>query len=67
MLFETIETERLTLRKLTDDVYRSIFNNHSDNEIKQLFGIGTDEDLKVETEKVKKDYQPLIKHSSIFI
>ncbi|MNS60850.1 putative ribosomal N-acetyltransferase YdaF [compost metagenome] len=54
MLFETIETERLTLRKLTDDVYRSIFNNHSDNEIKQLFGIGTDEDLKVETEKVKK-------------
>lgn len=54
MTFETIETERLILRKLTDEVYHAIFKNHSDDEIKQLFGIKTDESLKVEKEKARK-------------
>lgn len=56
MIFETIETERLILRKLTDEVYRYLLNNCTDTEIMEQLGIKTTEELANEKEKIKQSY-----------
>ena len=44
MEFETIHTERLTLRKFTPETFAFIFDNYSKEEIMVLLGLNTDED-----------------------
>ena len=56
MIFETIETKRLILRKLTDEVYQYLLNNCTDTEIMEHLGIKTAEELANEKEKIKQSY-----------
>ena len=44
MEFETIHTERLTLRKLTPEILAFIYENYEKEEIKIMLGLDTDED-----------------------
>jgi ribosomal-protein-alanine N-acetyltransferase len=53
MEFETLDTERLTLRKLTPEIIGSIFANYPREEIKQMLGLLTEEDFA--REKMKSD------------
>jgi ribosomal-protein-alanine N-acetyltransferase len=54
MQFETIETERLLLRKITPEIRTAIFTQYPDNEARTWFGLQTDEDYAREKEKVQK-------------
>lgn len=56
MTFETIETERLILRKLGEVEYRLIFEVYSDKEIMKILDLKTNEELIHEKEKYKKGY-----------
>ncbi len=56
MIFETIETKLLILRKLTDEVYQYLLNNYTDSEIMEHLGIKTAEELANEKEKIKQSY-----------
>ncbi len=49
--FETIETERLILRKLTPSTYRQIFETLSDAEIMKTLGLADEEALHKEKQK----------------
>lgn len=72
-----IETERLFLRELTPDVYNQVFCSYSDADIKDFFGIQSDEALFKEKEKFKKglttfnksfcNFQIIIKNNNIII
>lgn len=66
MTFETLQTERLSLRKLTDDDYNSIFKNLTDAEIMQLLNIETPEKLEIEKAKQQKGYATFNKRFLIF-
>jgi [ribosomal protein S5]-alanine N-acetyltransferase len=45
MNFTTIATKRLLLREMTPEVYRYVFNNYPDEELKYFFGLRNDEEL----------------------
>lgn len=49
--FETVETERLILRKLTPSTYRQIFETLSDAEIMKTLGLADEEALHKEKQK----------------
>ena len=56
MDFEILNTERLILRKLTPNDYDFIFENYSENEIRNILGVNSDDDFKIEVRKNKKGY-----------
>ena len=45
MNFRTLPTRRLLLREMTPEVYRHVFNNYTDEELKFFFGLRNDEEL----------------------
>ncbi len=49
--FETLTTERLLLRKWTADDFRSVFAHCSDEQLMELLGITTKEQLEIERTK----------------
>ena len=51
MKFEEIHTERLILRKISEDTYHELFKHYSDQDIKLFLGLSSDEAL--EKEKIK--------------
>lgn len=51
---DNIETERLILRPVTPEVYKSIISSNTDEEIKAFFGFTADEELTAEKEKFSK-------------
>ena len=54
MEFEYINTPRLKLLKLTPEVYKYIFNNYTNEELKSFLGLSTDEELLFEKLKYSK-------------
>jgi [ribosomal protein S5]-alanine N-acetyltransferase len=54
--FYTIETERLILRKLSPDDYIYVFENYSEQEIKQFLGHKSEEEFLNEKNKYQKGY-----------
>src|SRR5690349_21684578 len=48
MNFETIETERLILRKIATGEYKYVFDNYSPEQIKAFFGHNTEEEYQQE-------------------
>ena len=56
MNLEELTTERLLLRKLTPKEFTYIFDNYSDDEIKSLLGLNTDEELEVERKRNSGGY-----------
>lgn len=54
MNFELLETENLTLRKITPDVYAFVFSDYDDTALKSFFGFSTDEELDKEKDKFQK-------------
>ena len=56
MIFETFQTERLILRKLTPSEFNFIFENCPEAEIKTLLGIKSEDDYIIELNKYKKGY-----------
>ncbi len=57
MNFETLETQRLILKKVTPEDFVWLFQNHSDGEAKKLLGLSSDEELAKEKEKSKGGYK----------
>ena len=53
MQFEEIKTKRLTLRKLTPEVYRYVFDNFEEQEQVDFFGLSTQAELFTEEEKYR--------------
>jgi len=53
MVFEEIKTKRLTLRKLTPEVYRHVFGNLTEEEQVDFFGFSTQAELFTEEEKYR--------------
>lgn len=56
MKFETLETKRLILRKITPEGFVELFENHSDDDAKKILGLSSDEELTKEKEKSKGGY-----------
>jgi ribosomal-protein-alanine N-acetyltransferase len=56
MKFETIKTKRLTLRKLTPEAYKFIFENYSEPELRTFLGITSDEAFLKEKTKYEAGY-----------
>jgi [ribosomal protein S5]-alanine N-acetyltransferase len=56
MDFEVYKTDRLILRKLSPNVLRYIFENHSDQEIKALLGANSDEEFEKERKRHEGGY-----------
>lgn len=56
MQFETLETHRLILKKLTPEGFVELFEKYSDDEAKKILGLSTDEELTKEKEKSKGGY-----------
>lgn len=56
MNFEIIETERLILKGISDDVMKDIFNTLPKEEIKELLGHQSDEDFEKELQKHLQGY-----------
>lgn len=54
MNFETIETERLLLRKVTPEVYDFIYQQYSDDECIAFLGLSSTEELALEKDKHRK-------------
>ena len=54
MQFEILTTQRLRLRKLTHEVYKYVFENYSDTEIKEFLGLTSEAELVTEKEKYNK-------------
>ena|ERR1035438_135541 len=53
MQFEEIKTKRLTLRKLTPEVYRHVFENLKEEEQVDFFGLNSQAELFTEEEKYR--------------
>jgi [ribosomal protein S5]-alanine N-acetyltransferase len=51
MQFEHLETPRLLLRALTPDVYKYVFSNYNQDQIKQFFGCKTEKEFLEEKKK----------------
>lgn len=56
MQFETLQTERLILKKLTPEILTDLFENYSDTEIKKLLGLTTEEEFIKEKQKSQGGY-----------
>ena len=56
MEFEVLITDRLLLRKLTPEGFTYLFENYSDEEIKDQLGLTTEEELIKEKEKAQGGY-----------
>ncbi|HLA54883.1 MAG TPA: GNAT family protein [Flavobacterium sp.] len=56
MEFETLQTQRLLLKKLTPEIFKFLFKNYSDTEIKKLLGLTTDEEFLKEKAKSEGGY-----------
>ena len=56
MNLETLNTERLLLRKFTPEEFKHIFENYKENDIRDILGITTDSEFAKEYEKYKKGY-----------
>lgn len=54
MNIETLETKRLTLRKITPETYDFIYQNYSDQECMNFLGLSSLKQLKTEKEKYTK-------------
>lgn len=54
--FETIETERLILRKFTPEIFGYIFENFEKTEIKVLLGFQSDDEFQKEKNKYDQGY-----------
>ena len=54
MIFEELKTKRLTLRKVTPEVYRYVFENFPETELVKFFGLNSESDLFIEEEKYRK-------------
>ena len=54
MVFEEQRTTRLTLRKLTPEVYRHVFENLTEREQMNFFGFNSEAELYPEEEKFRK-------------
>jgi [ribosomal protein S5]-alanine N-acetyltransferase len=57
MKFETLETERLILKKFTPGVIAFMFENYTDDEIKKYLGLISDDDLNLEKMKHEGGYK----------
>jgi ribosomal-protein-alanine N-acetyltransferase len=66
MVFEVITTERLKLRKLTQEVYDDLFDNYSKENIKFFLGIDSDAGFEKEKEKYEKGLSTFNKSFIIF-
>lgn len=56
MNFETLETERLYLRKLTPEDFTYVFENYSKQEIMSFFGFETEEEYQTGKFKAENGY-----------
>ncbi|CAM4291012.1 GNAT family N-acetyltransferase [Flavobacterium terrigena] len=56
MNFETLETERLILRKLSPEDFKYVFANYSKDEIMSFFGFKTEEEFQTGKQKSDKGY-----------
>lgn len=56
MKFTTYKTERLLLRRLTPDDFIYVFEHYSDTEIKDFFGLTSDEEFIKELNKFENGY-----------
>ena len=56
MKLTTYKTERLLLRRLTPDDYIYVFEHYSDTEIKDFFGLTSDEEFIKELNKFENGY-----------
>lgn len=56
MKFTTYKTERLLLRRLTPDDFIYVFEHFSDTEIKDFFGLSSDEEFIKELNKFESGY-----------
>ncbi len=54
MIFDEIKTKRLTLRKLTPEVYRHVFENYEEAQLVKFFGLNSEADIFTEEEKYRK-------------
>jgi len=43
--FETIETERLLIRKLDSETMNRIFDNYSEDEVRKILGIASESEF----------------------
>ena len=66
MTFETINTERLTLRKIDPEKIKEILDLQSTEEQKRLLGVSTNEDLEKERKRVEGGYETFNKKLLIF-
>lgn len=57
MEFETLQTERLLLKKITPEIIAYILGHYSDAEIKKIFGHTSDAELETEKRKSIGGYQ----------
>lgn len=56
MNFETLETERLILRKLSPEDFKYVFDNYSKEESMVFFGFQTEEEFQTGKQKSDKGY-----------
>ena len=54
MIFETAETNRLILRKVTPETYDFIYKAYSDDECIAFLGLSSTDELTIEKEKYAK-------------
>ena len=66
MKFEELKTKRLTLRKLTPEVYRYVFENYEENELVKFFGFNSQDEVFVEDEKYRKGLSTFNKSFLLF-
>lgn len=66
MKLEELKTERLTLRKLTPEVYRYVFENYTEDELVKFFGFSSHADLFTEEEKYLKGLSTFNKSFLLF-
>ncbi|MCB0478669.1 MAG: GNAT family N-acetyltransferase, partial [Crocinitomicaceae bacterium] len=67
MQFETIETERLLLKKLGPAEFDHLFANHSEEEICQILGLLNHEEFLKEKSRVEGGYQTYDRTIASFI
>lgn len=55
--FDTLETERLILKKVTPEIYEYLFKNFEDAELMYELGLNTAEQLQIEKQKSNGGYK----------
>jgi len=64
--FEELKTKRLTLRKLTPEVYRYVFENFTEDELVKFFGFNANDELFTEEEKYRQGLSTFNKSFLLF-